>query len=100
MMMMTRHEYLSLSVTMMLELYDVEAKELKQVVLIWPKISPKIFTETKFMWMRKEGFLLFSTIYFFPQPASFELHANCKSMFPRIPSMTKEVPAKVLVSEE
>ena len=61
---------------MMLELYDVEAKELKQVVLIWPKISPKNFTETKFMWLWKEAFLLFSTIYFFPQPASFELHAN------------------------
>ena len=68
-------------------LFDSEAKELKQVVLIWP-ISPKIFTEIKVMWMWKKELLLFSTIFLFRQPGFFDqwqphcmqIHASTDSM--------------------
>ena len=55
-------------------LFDSEAKELKQVVLIWP-ISPKIFTEIKVMWMWKKELLLFSTIFL-----CMQIHASTDSM--------------------
>ena len=56
------------------DLFDGEAKELKQVVLIWP-ISPKIFTEIIVMWMWKKELLLFSTIFL-----CMQIHASTDSM--------------------
>ena len=83
-------------------LFDSEAKELKQVVLIWP-ISPNIFTEIKSHVGVEKG--VFVVFYNLPSAIGLDSLTSgsltaCKSMFPRIPRMTKEIPAKVLLSEE